>query len=269
MSVEKLPDLNPPNFGDVIDPGRPILSFAWESEDPRRVASHSHPRGHIIVVERGACWASTPEGRWLVPSGQGIWVPPHVHHEILTRGPVAARVIFVDPAYAAPLPASAGTVAVTGLLRELIQRACAFGNEYPEGGRESRLARVMLDEFAAMEPTDLLIPLSKDPRLGRAMARLVAGPATTGGLRELARGTGASERTLARLCVRDTGMTWSQWRTRLLLVEAIDRLSRGVPVTRVAAELGYSTPSAFAYMFRKNLGLSPGAYRNDVREPDA
>ena len=260
MTVEHLPDLHPPAFGDVIDASRPILSFAWESEEAHRVASHAHPRGHIIQVEQGACWATTPEGRWLVPSGQGIWVPPWIHHEVLTRGPVAARVIFVDPAYSEPLPAAPGTVAVSPLLAELIRRACAFGNDYPEGGRESRLARVMLDEFAAMEPTALLVPASEDQRLGRAMARLIETPSAAVGLRDVARGSGASERTLARLFVRETGMTWTEWRTRLILVEAIDRLSRGTSVSRVAIELGYSTPSSFTYMFRKNLGVSPGTY---------
>lgn len=55
-------------------------------------------------------------------------------------------------------------------------------------------------------------------------------------------------------------MTFTQWRTRLLLIEAIERLTHGATVTEVALDLGYSTTSSFVYMFRSNLGVSPGAY---------
>jgi AraC-like DNA-binding protein len=37
-------------------------------------------------------------------------------------------------------------------------------------------------------------------------------------------------------------------------------LNRGESVTRVAVEVGYSTPSAFGAAFRDVLGTSPGRY---------
>jgi len=72
--------------------------------------------------------------------------------------------------------------------------------------------------------------------------------------------TGASGRTLARLFVSETGLTFGSWRKRLLLQEAINRLDRGAPVTAVAFELGYQSLSAFIEMFRKELGVSPRQY---------
>ena len=147
------------------------------------------------------------------------------------------------------------------MLAELLVQAVAYGNEYPPDGPAARLARVALDELAAMEVAPLLLPTSRDPRLARVMERLVEHPADShGGLERVAEGVGASPRTLARLFRHETGMTFTEWRTRLLLIESVERLSRGATVTEVALGLGYSSTSSFVYMFRTNMGVSPKRY---------
>jgi hypothetical protein len=98
MSVDKLPDLNRPNFGDIWDPSRPTLSFGWKATGPHRAAARGHARAHIIHPETGAYRVITPAGTWLVPSGQAIWIPPKIHHEVYSHGTVSARMLFVDPA---------------------------------------------------------------------------------------------------------------------------------------------------------------------------
>lgn len=170
--------------------------------------------------------------------------------------------IFVDEAFAGALPARCGTVQLSPLLVELIGRAMDYGNDYPPAGPAARLAQMMLDELARMQMAPYLLPVSRDPRLARAMDMLVAAPTAGMGIEHVADHAGVTARTLARLFRQDTGMTFTQWRTRLLLVEAIDRLARGATVGRVAYELGYGTISSFVYMFRRNVGVAPGAYRS-------
>lgn len=177
----------------------------------------------------GAYWVVTSEGTWLVPPGQAIWIPPRVHHEVYSHGSVSARMIFVDEACAGSLPGRCGTVKVSPLLDERLLRAVGYGNDYAPDGPAARLALVMLDELAAMEVAPLLLPVSKDPRLARVMERLAEDPASWEGLEQVARKAGASARTPARLFVKETGMTFSQWKTRLILIESIERLSRGPP----------------------------------------
>jgi AraC-like DNA-binding protein len=261
MSIEDLPDLNPPDFGWVEDATRPILSFAWRKEGAHRAATHSHPRAHIVHPSAGAYWVVTPEGTWLVPAGQAIWIPPRVHHRVYAHGTTEAWVIFVDEAHAGGLPERCGTVVVSALLTELVVRAVEYGNAYAGDGPAARLARVLLDELALLRVAPLLLPAARDPRVACVMRALVADPASLQGLDELAEGSGASPRTLARLFKGETGMTFSEWRTRLRLVESIDRLARGRPVTEVALDLGYGSTSSFVYAFRRNMGVSPGRYR--------
>jgi len=263
MTIDNLPNLSLPDFGSVRDPLRPILSYSWRSPGAHRAAAHSHPRAHIIHPEYGSYWVLTPEGTWLVPSGQAIWIPPDVHHEVYSHGGVFARILFVDPAFAGPLPRRCGTVKISPLLAESLVRAVEYGNDYPADGPAGRLARVVLDELAAMEVAPLLLPVARDPRLARVMEAFIKNPASGESLEGLARVGGASPRTLARLFLRETGLTFTQWKTRFLLVESIERLSRGFTVTEVAGDLGYSSTSSFVHMFRSNLGISPGRYRRE------
>jgi AraC-like DNA-binding protein len=79
-------------------------------------------------------------------------------------------------------------------------------------------------------------------------------------LEQWARSAGASGRTLARLFRRETGMSFGAWRQQARLIEALTRLGAGEPVTHVALDLGYDSPSAFTAMFRRSLGVTPSRY---------
>lgn len=262
MTVEKLPDLDLPAMGQVIDAGRPVLSYGWAARGAHRAAAHSHPRAHLIAPVSGAYWVVTEEGTWLVPEGLAIWLPPGVRHEVYSHASVSARILFVDPAWAGGLPQRGGTVRISALMEALLARIIEEGNAYGPDSPAARLAMVMLDELSRMEFSRLPLPVSKEPRLARVMAEVIASPLGETGLDELARGAGASARTLARLFQAETGMSFTQWRTNLRLAEAIRRLAEGSTITEVAFDLGYSSASAFTYMFRRNLGVPPRRYRD-------
>jgi AraC-like DNA-binding protein len=55
-------------------------------------------------------------------------------------------------------------------------------------------------------------------------------------------------------------MTFGEWRQRRVLVAALERLADGSPVTGVALDLGYESPSAFIAMFKRVLGETPSRY---------
>nr|WP_275945497.1 helix-turn-helix domain-containing protein [Bradyrhizobium sp. BRP22] len=71
------------------------------------------------------------------------------------------------------------------------------------------------------------------------------------------------ERTLMRLVVAETGMTFSRWRQQLHIIIALQRLSAGDSVQSVSEVLGYDSVSAFITMFKKALGKSPARYFSD------
>ncbi|WP_154971634.1 helix-turn-helix domain-containing protein, partial [Bordetella pertussis] len=93
-------------------------------------------------------------------------------------------------------------------------------------------------------------------------------PGAARGLAEWAAELGVTAKTVQRLFVRHTGMTFGRWRQQAGLLWAMRRLAEGVRVLDVALELGYDSPSAFAAMFRRAVGEPPSAFAAR-REPPA
>ena len=262
MDVENLPSLAAVDFGSLQDPRTPVLSLDWSAKGPHRVGGHSHPRAQIIYQTSGVYRVTTELGSWVVPPNQAIWIPSDIYHEAFTNGSATALMLFVDRSYTDSLPQDCMVVGVSRLLAELLIRAVQYGNHYPDSGKEARLVEVMLDEFRSLEPAPLRLPLARDKRLRRLMNLLLEKPADERDLDELGALCGASGRTLARLFRKETGLTFAEWRKQLRLLEAIDLLGQGHPVTKVAFDLGYQSASAFIAMFRRSQGVCPGQYRN-------
>ena len=75
-----------------------------------------------------------------------------------------------------------------------------------------------------------------------------------------ARDSGASPRTVARLFRQELGTTFVQWRQQVLLAKALAMAARRVPMSTIAAELGYASPSAFSAMVRRSVGAPPSRF---------
>ena len=89
----------------------------------------------------------------------------------------------------------------------------------------------------------------------------MAEPAATASLSELARGAGASLRTLQRLFLAETGLSLEAWRGRVRMQQAVVSLSAGAPVTQAALDAGYRGASAFIAAFKRAFGVTPSRYR--------
>ena len=101
--------------------------------------------------------------------------------------------------------------------------------------------------------------LVSDP--GYATTYVIHAPAT---LARLAGDVGMSKRTAERQFLRETRMTFSQWRQQARLLTALTRLAAGQAVKDAAFEAGYSTQSAFTSMFKRSFGTTPGRYFSEA-----
>jgi AraC-like DNA-binding protein len=266
MNVENLTTLQPKDFGYWVDPERPIISLDYYAEGPHRIAGHAHPRAQILFPVDGVYRVNTPIGNWVVPPTQAIWIPPHIHHEVFANSSMNSLILFVDEAYTYPLPHECIVINVSPLLHELFYKAIEFGNDYSPGDKKSRFFSVLLDELNDMGPAPLHLPMAKDNRLLRIIDILLNDPADNRSLSELSQHVGASERTVARKFIKETGFTFTDWRKQHRLLEAIDRLAQGEAVGTIALDLGYKSSSAFIAMFRRSLGVSPGHYFRDTEK---
>jgi len=260
MNIVKQTTLPPIEVGYRIDAARPVIPLAMEVSRTGCAAPHHHPRGQFIYASSGVMRILTPAGAWVVPPSQAVWVPPEIEHEVYFPGQVSLRNLFIDPSAVAGLPTACCVLKVGTLLRELVRRAVAVGDGYRRHTPEWRLMQVLLDELRRAEPSPLHLPAARDPRVCRVTEALQRQPGDDRDLAAWAKVACASSRTLARLFVRDTGMTFGAWRQQLRLLEAVARLGRGESVTAVAFALGYRSLSAFIDRFHKALGTPPGKY---------
>jgi len=184
-----------------------------------------------------------------------------MEHKILTCGRLSMRTLYIKGDCVAGLPKECCVVTVSRLLRELILHAISLPRLYDLKGADARIMSVILDQIHSLPvvaPLDLRIP--RDPRLSKIYRALVDNPADNRSLEDWGRKVGACGRTLTRIFRAETNMSFRQWRRQFRILEALKRLGRKEPVTNVALDLGYDSPSAFICMFKKALGRTPGQY---------
>lgn len=150
-------------------------------------------------------------------------------------------------------------------LRELMIRCADFPALYGEGGAESRLTALLLDEIAAAPIEKLHLPMPADDRLCRIAQMMMANPSERLTLKTWAKRAQLGERTLARILSRETGMSFGRWRQQLYIMLALRWLAKGVSIQTIASDLGHENAGSFVTMFRKALGTSPGRYMAERR----
>lgn len=250
---------------DWVEPdevARPVVTYGIASNQMAAIEldMHCHAKGQILLVQRGALSCQVEGGLWIVPPRSAVWIPGGALHAIKATGSLEGYSAFVAADIDAGLPQHCCTVSVTPLLRELLFRAARLPLFYDEGGTNSRMMAVLLDEIATAEVEDLHLPMPVDPRLRVLVEMMMAAPAERGSLQGWAKRAGLSERTMERLIQRETGMSFGRWRQQLGVMLAVQWLAGGGSIQQVAADLGYESVPSFVTMFRKTLGTSPGRY---------
>lgn len=241
---------------------RELIATARDYAAGERFPDHQHVRGQFAYAARGAISVYTPQGNWLVPPQRACWVPAQLSHGMRMHGAVTMHNVFVAPDAIARmgLPRHCQVLDATPLLRQLLAEAVTVDALYVEASRAGRLMALLLDEIAAMAPLPLSAPLPQDARLARLCMALLEQPSLDSGLDAMAARAGMSRRTFTRQFRAQTGLGFAQWRQQACLLAAITRLAEGQPVTTIALDLGYASPSAFTAAFRRVLGRAPSDY---------
>lgn len=233
-----------------------LLDFAdYEAEVP----VHVHRRGQLILALHGAVTCTADDEIWIVPPDCGVWIPGGMPHSVRTTANARLSYLFVEPG-AANLPEVCCTLSISPLVRELVNRLTGEVLDYLPDSHAARLARVTLDELAGMPREHFNLPISNDPKIRAIADALTVEPSDRSTLGDWARRVAMSERSLARLMLRETGLTFGRWRQQLHLVVALRELAGGAAVQTVADTLGYESVNAFITMFKKALGSTPAQY---------
>ncbi len=218
---------------------------------------HEHERDQLLYAISGIMRLRTEWAAWIVPPDGAVYIPAGTPHSVDMHGNVDMRTLYIDTLASDRSPRALCVVAVSNLLRELILALSEEPVVYDANSRGDLISQMIESEIGRAPELSLNFPLPRDSRLQRLCAGLLVDPSDRRTLDAWSQVAGASTRTLARLFARDLGMSFNQWRQRIRFHNALEALSRGESIARVAKQHGYSSASAFSAAFGKVMGMPP------------
>ena len=251
------------------DPSRAVATLRTAYKPGHHIKPHWHARAQFAFAVEGTMRVRTERRVWIVPPSRALWIPARTAHEIQMYGIVKMHSLYLSEAAAAGMPASPAVLNVTPLLRELIVRAVALPADYDDSGDAGLLMRLLVAEIRRLSPCAFDLPLPESAQLMQLCERILSDFSARRACEMDANELSLSTRTLYRRFLRETGITFARWKQQARLLESIRRLGEGVPVTTVAIDLGYESPSAFSTMFRRALGIAPRAFTASAEDPPA
>jgi AraC-like DNA-binding protein/quercetin dioxygenase-like cupin family protein len=242
---------------DAISPDAAVIVATFPMPAGLVFDWHTHVDHQLAWAASGVLTVRTQESAWVLPPTRALWIPAGLRHETLSAGTATMRSAYVRPAqcsigWTEPTPVSASP-----LLAELIGY---LEDPALNGTRRANAEAVLVDTLRPVAMTTIEVRMPADDRARQVADWISAHPADGRTLAEWGRAVGASERTLARAFLADTGVSFGRWRTLLRVQAALVALADGEPVGNVARHVGYDSDSAFVQAFRRETGVTPAAY---------
>ena len=242
---------------------KPLLFFHHESFNAdTEYSSHHHPWGQVICVKSGIFVLTVKDQRYLAPSGFALWIPPYIEHACFNKKSAWFRTININSYQA--MPKNTCLLNLSKLSQAIIDSFFDRNIVQPESEQDLRLGQVLIDQISAEPYHNMYLPNTKDKYLAPILNELERNPADNKTLAQWAKKVFSTERTLARRCQQELGMSFSMWRQRLRFLYSISLLEQGKSIQDIAFSVGYSSVSAFITMFKNISGVTPELYRSNT-----
>lgn len=254
MKITQDAVFDPDSFDD------PVVGIASEM-GPHDSGRHCHRRHQLLFSSAGSITIELERTLFLLPPRRAAWIPAGTVHRAIMRGVMAYRSLYFSPAL--PLLAlPMQIVQVNPLLFEVIERM-AFWPWGMSEEQQTSLISVFSQEIRAARSENWTLRFPTDRRLQTWLDKVMNGelPPRLG---QLARQSGACERTISRIFIRETGMNYQNWRQQWRLLKSMEMLSDGGPISQVAQQLEFSSDSAFIVFFRQQTGITPAHYPRNI-----
>ncbi len=219
---------------------------------------HHHLRGQLLFTQQGCVRITLEHKLCMLPAARAAWIPPGIAHRAVMQKAVEYRSLYLSPELSRELAHEVRVISVSPLLRAVLENICEapFDTDWNQG-KHAHLIALCLSEMAEASTHPMLLPLPIDRRLSSLLGTLDQLPPD---LQTLVERVGASEKTIGRIFLRETGMGYQQWRQQWRLLRAIELLATGRSLDHCAFELGFSRDSALIAFFKQMTGRTPRAY---------
>jgi len=255
-----LEDLHASRIATIEAASGPVFAIPAHYPSGYQVKPHRHSRAQLLYARTGVVMVTSAVGRWMVPRGHAMWIPPGIEHAVEMLGGVNMLSIYIQPEAVPGLPGTLRVVALDDLTRALVVEANMQPYGRPDDTRAGMVMALLLDSIPRLPEAPLGLPFPADARLAALCRRFIDKPSPHLVIDDWADELAMSRRTFTRAFRRETGLSLSTWRQQACLFTALPRLAAGEAVTSVALDLGYDSVAAFTTMFRRMLGAPPRDY---------
>lgn len=225
------------------------------------IALHHHPFMQLTLPLQGTVKLQLEQGWWLATPGTGILIAAGVEHRAIYPRTTHLINVHFSLDSTEPAPPAAQVVNVSEMLMALAHELQTLSTRKACNAPLEAMRQVLTYQLDQnIIKTSLFMPEGKDRRLKKVIYTLRNNPGCTDSLTALAQSAGTSQRTLARLFEKETGMTFLRWREQLRMMVAIERMMSGQSIVETAFDLGYQSASSFTTAFTRRIGIPPGKY---------
>jgi AraC-like DNA-binding protein len=216
--------------------------------------------GTLWLADGGALRCRTARGLYVLPSTLALWAPAGVQHQVQGLGGARLRCLDVtldaDAVDGADAGASCRVVIAGALLPALAAMVCDTVDEQAPQRRRLALALVR-EELQAAAPVPIGVALPGAAALRAACEAVLHEGGSECSLQLFADALGVSSRAMARRFKQELSVPFSQWRLQVRLARAVQLWAEGRTLSASAAAVGYASPSAFSFMVRRVVGMTP------------
>jgi AraC-like DNA-binding protein len=235
--------------------GEVVASASGESHD-----WHSHGFGQLILALSGSMYVGTANRVHLMSPAMAVWIPPDAEHWMRTSRKNEMLYVDVNRDEAGTLGHSCRVMAMTPLLNALMLATLPAEIARCSDAHAQALHDLLRQEIISARDIPLSLVLPTDRRIRGLAQKALDDPAAIHSAETWLTGAAASRKTIERCFIAETGMTPTRWLRQARILHAVSRLAVGEKVTSVALDLGYDSPSAFSFMFRRDFGMSPSDF---------
>ncbi|MEQ9257815.1 MAG: AraC family transcriptional regulator [Roseovarius sp.] len=239
--------------------GETVTSVSGESSE-----WHSHDFGQLVSSTSGSMYVGTSTHVLLLSPAMAIWIPPDAKHWMRTSSNNEMLYVDVNRDEAKELGMECRVIAMTQLLNALMTTTLPNQSNIRTPEHLKTLHDLIRKELVAAQDVPLSVILPQDKRIHGIAKAALSDPSLIVSVDTWLRDVAASRKTIERLFVSETGMPPSRWLRHVRLLHAVSQLAAGKKVSTVAFDMGYESASAFSYMFRRLLGVSPSQFCSDT-----
>jgi AraC-like DNA-binding protein len=240
---------------------RPVFFRCYPLIKDTYIVEHQHSFIEFLFAREGGMRVEI-EGRTLiVPEFYGIWIPAQTPHRVWATTDVQLECLYLSEEMVDLAGGSCKVVIISHFVREYIHYATQnVPTLYQPDQHHGQLVQVLVDLLWQLPDVGFSLAWPSSGVMHQVCRVIQTNPGLEHSIDEWAEKVSMSVRTFSRRFKKETGVSFSEWKQKVRLLESVIMLKNNNSVTQVALELGYSSTASFSYAFHKMFGVPPSRY---------